>query len=674
MADRAEPENPQGPSDSARATAVPARVFISYASQDKGVADAVCQALEKAGVACWIAPRDVVPGDSYAGSIVNAIDGTKLSVLILSEHGAASQHVLREVERASSKRHPVLAFRIDVAPMPPDLEYFLNTSQWLDASGTGVERALPRLIAAVQHVISSPGNAAVAQGPLAAPSQQIPVSKPSSRRPRLLVLALGVLVALGLGFLAADKLWLAKHGTTQQPTVAATSVVSDKSIAVLPFTDMSERHDQEYFSDGLSEELIDQLAHSPDLKVIARTSSFQFKGKNEDMRTIGQKLGVANVLEGSVRTSGKTLRVTAQLIKVTDGSHLWSQTYDRAMGDVFAVQDSIAAAVAIALKAAMATQTSSSPYKSNNPEAYAAFLRGRFLLDKNTKDDTDNALAAFEEAARLDPSYAAAWAGIAATYDSYGLNYWMPPMKAYAKAKKAVDYALRLDPNLVWAHQELGAIKGNYLYDSAGAKAEYERIRELDPTNDALIDGWEPLIAGQFDESIKLFRLATQRDPLNPNAVFGLANALFDADRQPEAESTVRRFWELNPSAADLHCLLGWILLAQHKPDAALAAMSEESEPDSRWCKTDALWALGRRAEADTLLAEAKEKFAGTRAYSLAQSYARRNEKDEAFKWLNRAYENHESSVPIMKVDLPLKNLRGDPRFTALLHKMNMPE
>src|ERR1700676_5122881 len=129
MADRAEPENPQGPADSARATAVPARVFISYASQDKGVADAVCQALEKAGVACWIAPRDVVPGDFYAGSIVNAIDGTKLSVLILSEHGAGSQHVLREVARASSKRHPVLAFRIDVAPMPPDLEYFLNTSQ-----------------------------------------------------------------------------------------------------------------------------------------------------------------------------------------------------------------------------------------------------------------------------------------------------------------------------------------------------------------------------------------------------------------------------------------------------------------------------------------------------------------------------------------------------------------
>jgi adenylate cyclase len=650
-------------------------VFVSYASQDAVVANSVVEALEKQGIRCWIAPRDVTPGALYADEIVGAINGAKVVVLLLSEHSITSPHVGKEIERASSKRRRIIAFHVDSAPLTRAFEYFLSESQWIDVGAGGTEAALPKLVEAVRRHLDP--TASMEPRGRSDPPTVRPASTPRARW----LVAGGVIVLVALGYFAVDKVWISKRVVEEKPVAAAmpasipaSPAIPEKSVAVLPFVDMSEKKDQEYFADGLSEELIDHLAHAPDLKVIARTSSFQFKGKNEDMRTIGQKLGVANVLEGSVRTSGKTLRVTAQLIKVTDGSHLWSQTYDRAMGDVFAVQDSIAAAVAIALKAAMATQTSSSPYKSNNPEAYAAFLRGRFLLDKNTKDDTDNALAAFEEAARLDPSYAAAWAGIAATYDSYGLNYWMPPMKAYAKAKKAVDYALRLDPNLVWAHQELGAIKGNYLYDSAGAKAEYERIRELDPTNDALIDGWEPLIAGQFDESIKLFRLATQRDPLNPNAVFGLANALFDADRQPEAESTVRRFWELNPSAADLHCLLGWILLAQHKPDAALAAMSEESEPDSRWCKTDALWALGRRAEADTLLAEAKEKFAGTRAYSLAQSYARRNEKDEAFKWLNRAYENHESSVPIMKVDLPLKNLRGDPRFTALLHKMNMPE
>src|SRR5476649_1782414 len=190
MADRIEADHSQGTTDVVQA----AHVFISYASQDKAVADAVCLALEQAGVACWIAPRNVVPGESYAGAIVNAIDGTKLIVLILSEHGASSQHVLREVERASSKRHPVVAFRIDAVPMPADLEYFLNTSQWLDASGMGVESALPRLVDAVQRVIASPGNAGIAQGPTASPSQQTSVHNPASRRPRFLVLALGVLV------------------------------------------------------------------------------------------------------------------------------------------------------------------------------------------------------------------------------------------------------------------------------------------------------------------------------------------------------------------------------------------------------------------------------------------------------------------------------------------------
>src|SRR5476649_2123342 len=175
MADRIEADHSQGTTDVVQA----AHVFISYASQDKAVADAVCLALERAGVACWIAPRNVVPGESYAGAIVHAIDDTKLIVLILSEHGAASHHVLREVERASSKRHPVVAFRIDVAPMPVDLEYFLNTSQWLDASSIGVERALPRLVDAVQRAIASPSHAGVAQLLSSSPSQQTPASKPA---------------------------------------------------------------------------------------------------------------------------------------------------------------------------------------------------------------------------------------------------------------------------------------------------------------------------------------------------------------------------------------------------------------------------------------------------------------------------------------------------------------
>jgi hypothetical protein len=269
-------------------------VFISYASPDKTVADAVCAALEAAGVACWIAPRDVTPGEFYAESIVHALDSSKVVVLVLSQHAADSNHVIREVERASSKRHPVVSFRIDASPLPPGLEYFLNTSQWLDATVTGADRAMPRLVDAVRSALALPSSTARVQ---AGPTASI------TRRPTRWLLALAAVIVAALGSIVVDKVWLAKRVDDRRSLAsssvsvakpAAVPTIPDKSVAVLPFVDMSEKKDQEYFSDGLSEELIDHLAHTPDLKVIARTSSFQFKGKNEDMRTIGQ-IGRAHV-------------------------------------------------------------------------------------------------------------------------------------------------------------------------------------------------------------------------------------------------------------------------------------------------------------------------------------------------------------------------------------------
>ena len=205
---------------------------------------------------CWIAPRDVTPGEFYAESIVHAIDSTKVIVLVLSKNGANSQHVLREVERASSKRHPVVSIRIDTAPLPAGLEYFLNTSQWLDASTTGVDRSLPRLVDAVKSTLAQPAaSTRITAGPSA-------TTRPSGRG-RYVLIALSALVAAALVYFAANKLWLAKHPSAGQLSTASTptAAISDKSIAVLPFVDMSEKHDQEYFSDGLSEELIDHLAH-----------------------------------------------------------------------------------------------------------------------------------------------------------------------------------------------------------------------------------------------------------------------------------------------------------------------------------------------------------------------------------------------------------------------------
>ena len=661
-------------------------VFISYASQDAAVANAVVAALERHGLTCWIAPRDVTPGALYADEIIRSINGAKALVIVLSASAIASPHVGKEVERASSKQRPIITFKTDTAPLTNALEYFLSESQWVDVGADGSEAAFAKLITAVRRQLTAastgePGQQDGTAQPVSEPPRRPPESVRLTRRlSRPVVAIIAVIAAIG-AYLVVDKLWLSKHvaqgksaATVGPPATPAAPTIPEKSVAVLPFVDMSEKKDQEYFSDGLSDELIDHLAHSPDLKVIARTSSFQFKGKNEDMRTIGQKLGVANLLEGSVRTSGKTLRVTAQLIKVSDGSHLWSETYDRDMGDIFKMQDSIATSVVNALQATMAKFTPSSQVA--NTEAYNAFLRGEYLRKRGTKQDLERALAAYQEAIRLDPKYAAAWVGIAAAYNNRGLLGWMPQKDAYTEARKAVDHALSIDPNLARAHSALAGLEWNYLFDFEKARAETLRARALDPIEGAAdeLPGWDELISGRFDESVQYFRERAKRDPLSSERLASLIYALQSAGRLAEAESAARNLLDLNPSFASAHCNLGDVLLEEHMPDAALAIMNEEVDPDSRWCVTDALWALGRHTEADALLGEAKTKYADTQADSIAGSYALRNDKEEAFKWLYRAYDNRDAGVTLMRVDLSLRNLHGDPRFTALLRKMKLPE
>jgi len=434
-------------SDDKKASGSTPSVFISYASLDSAIAETTCEALEKAGVRCWIAPRDVTPGAFYGDEIVHAIDAAKAIVLILSQNAATSPHVLREVERAASKRHAVISLRIDKSPLPAGLEYFLNTSQWLDASSGDTVRALPKLVSAAQVAIGAPPVT-----PTGVPTAHAPAPAVFARSPKRTALVVASVVSLALVAFAADRLWVSSHRAAATPAttpvasappvqVTVIPAIPEKSVAVLPFVDMSEKKDQEYFSDGLSEELIDRLAHSPDLKVIARTSSFQFKGSKDDVRTIGQKLGVANVLEGSVRTSGKTLRVTAQLINASDGSHRWSETYDREIGDVFKVQDSIAEAVVTALKAAIAVSTSSAPYRPKSTDAYNAYLRGIYFQGRNTKQDSERALTSFAEAISLDPRYADAWVKTAAVHNQRGLNSWIPPIEAFTEARKAIDHA-----------------------------------------------------------------------------------------------------------------------------------------------------------------------------------------------------------------------------------------
>lgn len=666
-------------------------VFLSYASQDAEAAQHLCNALRAAGIEVWFDQSELRGGDAWDELIRRQIKGCYLFVPIISANTQSREegYFRREWKLAVDRTNDMAGSRTFLLPIVTDgtsdsealVPEKFREVQWThlpaganpDPFVNHVRRLL--LPDATMPTTTSVLSATQPRSSTVAASNR---SRPQASRSFVpwIVAIVGILAT---GYFVAGRFVTSKHvppAAEAPATSPATVAIPEKSVAVLPFVDMSEKKDQEYFSDGLSEELIDQLAHSPDLTVIARTSSFQFKGKNEDMRTIGQRLGVANLLEGSVRTSGKTLRVTAQLIKVADGSHLWSQSYDRDMGDIFKIQDSIAVAVVTALKAAFAARNSSSQDRTTNTDAYRAYLHGQLFLKRETKQDAELALAAFEDAVKIDPSYAAGWAAIGITYNRMAIAGWILPAEAYPKVRKAAEHALSIDPNLGDAIALQGAYEWNYMRDFSAAQIYLERARALDPTSNANVseDVLFALMAGRVDEAIEFSRQATIRDPLNPDWWDYLDTALQFAGRLPEAEKAARNVLEINPGYSGARCALGDVLIAEKKPQVALAIMNDEPDPDDRWCAADALWALGRRSEADALLAEAKSKYANSQAISIAQAYALRNDKDEAFKWLERAYDNHEPAITVIGADPELRNLRGDVRFAALLRKMKVPE
>jgi TolB-like protein/lipoprotein NlpI len=664
-----------------------ADVFISYASLDSAVAEAVCGALEREGMTCWVAPRDVVPGEFYADAIVRAIDAASLIVLILSKNAAGSAHVLREVERASSKRHPVVSLRIDLAPLPAALEYFLNTSHWLDASASGVDRALPRLVDAVQRLLApasteQPGHSADAPKPVADLSPRLPVSSHASQRLSRSLLALGALIAVALAYLVVEKFWLSPHATSERPIAAVTSaaapvaVISDKSVAVLPFVDMSEKKDQEYFSDGLSEELIDLLAQVQDLRVPARTSSFYFKGKQSTIAEIAKALGVSHVLEGSVRKAGSTLRVTAQLIRADNGYHLWSKSFDRDVKDIFKVQDEIAAAVVEALKAKLlpAPQLANA-YRTTNTEAYNQYLLGNSSLNRGNEDGLRSALQAYRKAIALDPNYAAAYAGLA--FSEFFVADTTGDAEMMQRAVTAAERAIALAPDLPLGYLTRGFLRSTHSWDWTGAQADFEKALALDSGAGQAQDFYGSLLAsvGRLPEAIAAERKAIELDPLSGWPWENLGVYLMASGQFAAARPAISRALELNPEASQMSYSLGRLELLEGHAQEALTVFRRISHEAIRQCGSAmAEHTLGHVKESQQALDELAAKHARESAYQIAEVYAWRGEKDHAFEWLQRAYAQHDGGLSDIKYDPVLATLRADARYAALLKKLGLPE
>jgi TolB-like protein/predicted Zn-dependent protease len=483
----------------------------------------------------------------------------------------------------------------------------------------------------------------------------------------ILVLAIVAAVAIGAYFRPARS--------------AANDSWSDNtSIAVLPFADMSPAKDQEYFSDGLAEQLINDLAKVPGLKVVGRSSAFQFEGKNEDLRSVGRKLGVANILEGSVRKEGSRVRITVALTKVDDGFQLWTETYDREINHIFAAQDEIARAVTGALQIKLLSPSSpelSPGSRSINPEAYQAYLQGQYFIARGQDErDLDRALSYADQAIKLDANYASAWAQRSQVLETMARIGRSENAEGYRHARESAEKAIALDPTLATGYLAMAMVQMNHDWDWEGADTSLKRAGLLEPGSAEVLRSRAYLARelGRVDEAIQLYQQAIGLDPLKANFYLALGYELYVGARYGETQAMLQRAQDLNPQLSSLHLTRGQILLSEGRQREALAEMANDI---GEWQKLSgeslAFYALGRREESDGTLQKLIATHQNDCAYQIAEVYAYRGEADKAFEWLDRAYRQRDPGTPELKSDPLMKSLRQDRRYSELLKKMSLP-
>ena len=642
-------------------------VFISYASEDTVTANEVCQFLESREAACWIAPRDVKPGAQYADAIVRAIGESKAVVLMLSGSAVASPHVGREIERAASKHKHIIAFRIDAAALSPALEYFLSESQWIDMPALRMPAALAKLAEAVGHSTTAPQELAAANH----------ADRAKKRIAMVAALVIVLCIAAALGLYARRP----NHSAAQAPAGAA---IADKSIAVLPFTDMSEKKDQEYFADGLSEELINALALIEQLQVAARTSSFSFKGQPLDVETIGRKLHVGAVLEGSVRRSGNTVRVTAQLINASNGFHIWSHTYDRDLKDVLAVQSDIATAVAQQLQVKLLGNEAGKieVAGTRNPQAYDAYLRATQLYSKaDTEDRYRTALAAFDQAIALDSGFAAAYEGRA--FSLLGIANRTLDLRMREdlqnKAGETAGRAIALAPDSGEAHLAAAAVYQRTL-EFGRAATEFDRALALAPGSARVQSNFAAFagLMGHFEAAQSAAHRAVRLDPQNYDSHLRLAGVLYNARLFNEAIAAAQEAKAINPDLLIAERQISDSYLAMGRNDVARQMCESPdtviADDNRHFCLALAYHALRMPAEAQAELQKLHALGWGdARAVSYANLYAQWGDARAALDWLATAERARASALSFLKVSWFLDPIRNEPEFKALEQRLNFP-
>ena len=658
-------------------------VFLSYASEDAQAAQTICEALGTAGIEVWFDKSGLRGGDAWDLLIRRRIRTCALFIPIISHttHDRREGYFRLEWKLAIDRCDLMDANLAFLLPVVIDdsrddderVPERFREVQWTSLPGG---KTPPAFVERVQGLLSgdASGTLRIASvGKL--PSGKRPSAPSSPARALPVAIALAVLAAM-TAYFVIYKTWASKQAAPIHSTPRAAS------IAVLPLANESGDAGQQYFSDGLSEDLITALSQLPRLKVIGRTSAFQFRDSKEDSRGIGAKLGVAHLLEGSVRRSGEMVRVSAELIDTADGSAEWSERYDRPYKDLFALQDEITHAVAGALKTKLlagehaAAQSEQPP--SGNLDAYNALLQGRFYHARDTEADDRKAIEFLTQATQLDPRYALAWSDLSCAWMALSGDFLegKAAQEGNAKAREATDRALALSPDLAAAHNAHGDLLQLVDFDWRGAEAEYRRALELAP-NDAQAQfnlGSALASFGEMDQAIALVRQAIVTDPLRAGGYKALATYLMALNRLDEAERAIKKAIELQPASAPLR---SWLtILEVQRGNAPAALEAAQLEPPGAF--RDMSFAFARQIgndqnAADSALRTLIEKDGNQSAYQIAEVYALRNDAQATFEWLDRAWNNRDEGIQYLLFDPFILRYKDDPRFASFRRKVALP-
>jgi TolB-like protein len=674
-------------------------VFLSYASQDAQAAQQIYEALRAAGIEVWFDQSELRGGDAWDGSIRKQIKACALFIPIISRntHDRDEGYFRLEWKLAVDRCHLMAADKAFLLPVVVDgtsdqddrVPDRFREVQWSrlprGATTSDFVERVRRLLSG--ELSSGPGTSSATTRGNAAPTNRISVL--TRWRSKAALLATIAVLVLAVGYIAANRLVQSKRGAAigaaQAPAAQSAPATAfnppPHSIAVLPFVNLSGDKEQDYFSDGLTEELLNSLAAIEGLQVAARTSSFSFKDHPEIV-AVAHKLNVASVLEGSVRRSEHTVRVTAQLISAATGFHLWSKTYDRDLGDVLKLQTEIATAVADALKITLLGDVAAKIELGGtlSPAAFDAYLRAsKAYHSRQDGKDMPSAIAAYTEAIQLDPNFALAFAGrSSARYYYAGYAATGPAIReGFEKAEIDARQAIALAPALAEGHLVLARVLEAANLDFVQAQREYERALSLAPGSVRVLSeyGSFAVFMGHFDAGIAAVRRAAVLDPIGRDRLYALGHALYYARQYAKAAPPLAVAIGLDPSFKPSYGYRGFALYGLG--DSERARVSCETKRDywgSQWCLAVAYEKLGRHADAEAEVGRMMATMGDSSAYQYAAIYAQWGDRAEALKWLDTSVRLRDPGLETLKVDPLMDPLRNEPHFQAIERALNFPK